>query len=84
MVTSCSLKPVLSSFITTLELSIDPCFRFFIYRATSHISTTILLKLPVSVVQGTDLTRLEPARDAVKVKSVLGMIRAGTRHAAII
>lgn len=31
----------------------------------------VLLKLPVSVVEGTDLTSLEPTGDAVEVKSVV-------------
>lgn len=34
-------------------------------------STTILLKLPVSVIQRTHLSRLQPTRDTVEVESVL-------------
>lgn len=34
-------------------------------------SSSVLLELPVSVVEGADLTCLEPTRDAVKVEGVL-------------
>ena len=33
--------------------------------------SAILLELPVSVVQGTDLTGFQPTRDAVEVEGVL-------------
>jgi hypothetical protein len=34
---------------------------------------TVLLELPISVVKRADLTRLEPARNAVEVEGVLGL-----------
>jgi hypothetical protein len=40
--------------------------------------STVLLELPVSVVQWADLARLEPSGDAVEVESVLSCI--STRH----
>jgi hypothetical protein len=36
-----------------------------------HLSS-VFLELPVSVVERTDLTSLEPSRDAVEMKGVLG------------
>jgi hypothetical protein len=36
-----------------------------------QILTAILLELPISVVEGADLTGLEPPRDAVEMESML-------------
>lgn len=37
----------------------------------AEILSTVLLKFPITIIQRTDLTSLEPSRDAVEVKSVL-------------
>ena len=39
------------------------------FRGKSEIH--VLLELPLAVVEGADVTRLEPARDAVEVKGML-------------
>lgn len=36
-----------------------------------HNSSAVLLELPVSVVQGTYLSRLQPARNAVEMEGML-------------
>lgn len=41
------------------------------YRNKRGRSSSVLLELPVSVVEGADLTCLEPTRDAVEVEGVL-------------
>lgn len=43
---------------------------------------TVLLELPVPVVQGTDLASLEPARDAVEVECVLLQTRQRKQNPA--
>ncbi len=35
------------------------------------VSSSVLLELPLAIVEGADLARLEPARDTVEVESVV-------------
>lgn len=35
------------------------------------VSSSVLLELPFAIVEGTDLARLEPARDTVEMESVV-------------
>lgn len=44
------------------------------------ILTTVLLEFPVSVVQGADLTRLQPSRDAVEMEGMLVYVRADSQR----
>lgn len=46
-------------------------YRIQISPSLANISTTILLELPISVIEWADLTRLQPSRNAVEVESVL-------------
>ena len=48
---------------------LEPFYR--IEDALPLHSPTILLKFPVTIVEGADLTRFEPPRNAVEVKGVL-------------
>jgi len=54
----------------------DLCARFrlsllLLSPPCDHPLSTILLELPVSVVEGADLTRLQPAGNAVEMESVI-------------
>jgi hypothetical protein len=42
-----------------------------LHLAVPRSSTTVLLELPVSVIERTNLTSLKPARDAMEVEGVL-------------